>query len=459
MKENRIDYSHRSRKSTPPNYHHQQHKRRQEEAYHAKRHAEEEYKRHTETQRKMGARMQRNRQMQAEMRRKRRTGVILLFVILVLIGIIGFAAVKLYASLKQWESKAEQSDFVATAETPAEADEMLNIAIFGTDKDGFRTDVNIIASFHTKDQKLSLISVPRDIRVTMTDDMISYLEEHDRTVPERNGVYGQCKLTEVHAYAGEGNRCTFSVAMLESLLNIDIDYYVKIDLDAFKELVDAMGGIEFNVEERLYYSDPEQGLYIDLYPGLQTLDGEKAEMLVRYRSGYAQGDIKRIEVQQAFLQAMIEQLSSSDTLLKNLDSLIKIGLEKSETNMPLSEALHYAPYVAKLNPATVTMDTVPGEGGAYYDLDEEGTKTLIDYRIYGIEPPVSTEDIYTDDTNGSNSTNSTNNTNSTNGTSSYSHSDGSDDSDSLDDLQNQQNDTNTTTYHDTNRSSDSYDTQ
>lgn len=398
MKENRIDYSYRSRKSVPPTYDQQYHKRRQEDAYYAKRQAEEEYRRHAETQRKMGARMQRNRQLQAEMRRKRRTGVILLFVILLLIGTFGFAAVKLYASLKQWESKAEQSDFVASADTPAEADEMLNIAIFGTDKDGYRTDVNIIASFHTKDQKLSLISVPRDTRVTMTDDMISYLEEHDRTVPERNGVYGQCKLTEVHAYAGEGNRCTFSVAMLEDLLNIDIDYYVKVDLDAFKELVDAMGGVEFNVEERLYYSDPAQGLYIDLYPGLQTLDGEKAEMLVRYRSGYAQGDIKRIEVQQAFLQAMFEQFSRSDTLLKNLDNLIKIGLEKSETNMPLSEALHYAPYLAKLNPATVTMDTVPGEGGAYYDLDEEGTKTLIDYRIYGIEPPSSTEDTQTDGT-------------------------------------------------------------
>lgn len=398
MKENRTDYSYRSRRSIPPTYDQPYHKRRQEEAYHAKRQAEEEHRRHTETHRKMGARMQRNRQMQAEMRRKRRTGVILLFVVLVLIGTIGFAAVKLYASLKQWESKAEQSDFVATAETPAEADEMLNIAIFGTDEDGFRTDVNIIASFHTKDQKLSLISVPRDTRVTMTDDMISYLEEHDHTVPERNGVYGQCKLTEVHAYAGEGNRCTFSVAMLEDLLNIDIDYYVKVDLDAFKELVDAIGGVEFNVEERLYYSDPAQGLYIDLYPGLQTLDGEKAEMLVRYRSGYAQGDIKRIEVQQAFLKAMLEQLSSSDTVLKNLDSLIKIGLEKSETNMPLSEALHYAPYLAKINPATVTMDTVPGEGGAYYDLDEEATKTLIDYRIYGITPPASTEDVITNDT-------------------------------------------------------------
>ena len=89
--------------------------------------------------------------------------------------------------------------------------------------------------------------------MVMTDDMIAYLEKNGRTVPEANGVYGQCKLTEVHAYAGEGNRSTFSVAMLEEILGIDIDYYVKVDLDAFKDIVDAVGGVEFDVQERLYY--------------------------------------------------------------------------------------------------------------------------------------------------------------------------------------------------------------
>lgn len=120
-----------------------------------------------------------------------------------------------------------------------------------------------------------MISVPRDTRVVMTDDMIAYLEKNGRTVPQANGVYGQCKLTEVHAYAGEGNRSTFSVAMLENILGIDIDYYVKVDLDAFKDIVDAVGGVEFDVQERLYYSDPAQGLYIDLYPALSCWMGRR----------------------------------------------------------------------------------------------------------------------------------------------------------------------------------------
>lgn len=392
MKENRVDQRHRRRTKVYPDYEREQRyvekMRRRQQEYSRQEWIEQE--RYAQ-QHKLGTRMQRNRMKQMEMRRRRRRGEILLCIGLVLILAVVFAAAKVYTKLDLWQQKAEKPDFVATAAEPSEVeDEILNIAVFGTDEDGFRTDVNIIASFHVKTKELHLISVPRDTRVTMTDEMISYLEENGKYVPDKTGVYGQCKLTEVHAYAGEGNRCAFSVAMLEDLLGIDIDYYVKVDLDAFREIVDAVGGVTFNVEERLYYSDPAQGLYIDLYPGEQVLDGEQAEMLVRFRSGYAQGDLKRIEVQQAFMKAFIEQVCSSKTILDNLDSLIRIGLEKTETNMPLSEALQYAKYVTQIDPATVTTDTVPGEGGAYFDIDEEGTKELIDYRIYDIEPPVDT---------------------------------------------------------------------
>ena len=99
--------------------------------------------------------------------------------------------------------------------------------------------------------------------------------------------------------------------------------------------------VEFDVHERLYYSDPAQGLYIDLYPGPQVLDGEKAEMLVRFREGYAQKDLKRIEVQQEFLKAFISQVCSSDKIMSNLDSYIKIFMEKVESDMPVATALIY----------------------------------------------------------------------------------------------------------------------
>ena len=388
MGENRTDYQHRRRRPVHPQYEQEQRRGSRTERLREQRYAEEEMRMQQEQRRRVGARMQRNYQKQMEMRRRRKRGEIILCVLLVVILAGAFGAAKLYASLKLWEGKAEKSDFVASADVSTEAkDQLLNIALLGTDGDGFRTDVNIVASLNLTTKEVHLISVPRDTRVVMTDDMIAYLEKNDRTIPQANGVYGQCKLTEVHAYAGEGNRSTFTVAMLEEILGIDIDYYVKVDLDAFKDIVDAVGGVEFDVQERLYYSDPAQGLYIDLYPGPQLLDGEKAEMLVRFREGYAQKDLKRIEVQQEFLKAFISQLCSSDKIMSNLDSYIKIFMEKVESDMPVATALKYAGYIKEIDPAAITTDTIPGEGGAYFDMDEEGTKELVDYRIYGKEPP------------------------------------------------------------------------
>ena len=388
MGENRTDYQHRRRRPVHPQYEQEQRRGSRTERLREQRYAEEEMRMQQEQRRRVGARMQRNYQKQMEMRRRRKRGEIILCVLLVVILAGAFGAAKLYASLKLWEGKAEKSDFVASADVSTEAkDQMLNIALLGTDGDGFRSDVNMVASLNLTTKEVHLISVPRDTRVVMTDDMIAYLEKNDRTIPQANGVYGQCKLTEVHAYAGEGNRSTFTVAMLEEILGIDIDYYVKVDLDAFKDIVDAVGGVEFDVQERLYYSDPAQGLYIDLYPGPQVLDGEKAEMLVRFREGYAQKDLKRIEVQQEFLKAFISQVCSSDKIMSNLDSYIKIFMEKVESDMPVATALKYAGYIKEIDPAAITTDTIPGEGGAYFDMDEEGTKELVDYRIYGKEPP------------------------------------------------------------------------
>ena len=376
MGENRTDYQHRRRRPVHPKYEQEQRRGSRTERLREQRYAEEEMRMQQEQRRRVGARMQRNHQKQMEMRRRRKRGEIILCVLLVVILAGAFGAAKLYASLKLWEGKAK--------------DQLLNIALLGTDGDGFRSDVNMVASLNLTTKEVHLISVPRDTRVVMTDDMIAYLEKNGRTVPQANGVYGQCKLTEVHAYAGEGNRSTFSVAMLENILGIDIDYYVKVDLDAFKDIVDAVGGVEFDVQERLYYSDPAQGLYINLYPGPQLLDGEKAEMLVRFREGYAQKDLKRIEVQQEFLKAFISQVCSSDKIMSNLDSYIKIFMEKVESDMPVATALKYAGYVKEIDPTSITTDTIPGEGGAYFDMDEEGTKELVDYRIYGKEPPAGT---------------------------------------------------------------------
>ena len=341
-----------------------------------------------------GRRMSRRRAEQ----KKRQKRSILLVAALILILVGTYAAAKVWVKMDSWQNKAEKSDFVVSASEQEKIKDVINVAVFGTDEDGFRADVNMVVSFNTNTKELHMISVPRDTRVVLTDDMIDYLEKEDEYVPNRNGVYGQCKLTEVHAYAGKGNRCAFSVAMLEELLDVEIDYYVKFDLTAFKKVVDAVGGVDFYVPQNMYWDMTDTGgPLINLREGMQHLDGDKAEQLVRFRDGYAQKDLKRIEVQQEFITALIEKVCSSQTLMSKLDDLVEVVLDCTESDVTVTEALKYVKYVKDLDPAKITSDTVPGEGGSYFDMDEEGTKELIDWRIHGIEPVADETDDMTNE--------------------------------------------------------------
>ena len=341
-----------------------------------------------------GRRMSRRRAEQ----KKRQKRSILLVAALILILLGTYAAAKVWVKMDSWQNKAEKSDFVVSASEQEKIKDVINVAVFGTDEDGFRADVNMVVSFNTNTKELHMISVPRDTRVVLTDDMIDYLEKEDEYVPNRNGVYGQCKLTEVHAYAGKGNRCAFSVAMLEELLDVEIDYYVKFDLTAFKKVVDAVGGVDFYVPQNMYWDMTDTGgPLINLREGMQHLDGDKAEQLVRFRDGYAQKDLKRIEVQQEFITALIEKVCSSQTLMSKLDDLVEVVLDCTESDVTVTEALKYVKYVKDLDPAKITSDTVPGEGGSYFDMDEEGTKELIDWRIHGIEPVADETDDMTNE--------------------------------------------------------------
>lgn len=332
-----------------------------------------------------GRRMSKRRAMQ---RKRRRRGFLLVFLLILLLA-GAYAAAKIWVKLDMWENKAEKSDFVVSAAEQKQMKDVINVAILGTDEDGFRADVNIIASYHTKTGQLSLISAPRDSRVTLTDDMISYLEKNGQYVPNQNGVYGQCKLTEVHAYAGEGNRCAFSVAMLEKITGLTMDYYVKVDLTAFKKIVNALGGVDFYVPQDMYWDMRDTGgPLINLKEGMQHLDGDKAEQLVRFRDGYVQKDLKRVEVQRDFITALIEKICSTDTLMNNLNDLIEVVLDCTESNITVAEALTYVKYIKDFDPSQITSDTLPyvGDPGRYVDLDEDGIRELIDWRIHGIEP-------------------------------------------------------------------------
>lgn len=256
----------------------------------------------------------------------------------------------------------------------------MNVAVMGTDKEGKRTDVMFVVHYDSAKESIDLLSVPRDTRVSVCSQVAENYRKNRR-------AYNQVtKLNGIHSYSKEDEACKNTVLQIEDLLGIKIDHYVKVNLDAFRKIVDTVGGVEVDVPQNMYYSDPVQDLYINLKAGVQTLDGDTAEQLVRFRK-YPTGDVGRIQVQQLFMKAMAEKVLSSESILKNLPGYIKVLYEDVETDISLGDAVKYVNYIKKIDKEKITMQTLPGEGQtingvSYFIHDPMATEEMVDGIFY-----------------------------------------------------------------------------
>lgn len=141
------------------------------------------------------------------------------------------------------------------------------------------------------------------------------------------------KINSVYAGGGKDGMERLA-ARLKDLLGFPVDGYVLVDLEAFQKTVDLVGGVEFDVPMDMNYEDPSQNLYIHLQKGLQTLDGEQAMGLVRFRKGYATQDIQRTQTQQQFLKALAKQCLSVSSLTKLRNSRISSPNTSPRTSRP-----------------------------------------------------------------------------------------------------------------------------
>lgn len=259
------------------------------------------------------------------------------------------------------------------------------LAVFGVDEDGVRTDVIFVLNYNSETDKMRIISVPRDTRVEWTDsqqELVQELKGYNISIS---------KLNEMTSYGSMNKIRELTIAYLEDMLDLQIDNYVIVTLDAFKKIVDAIGGVEVDVPaldgNGLHYDDNYQDLHIHLDPGVQTLNGEEAEGLVRYRKGYAEGDVGRIKTQQLFLDAFAKKVTSPSIITK-IPNIINAVSESVTTDIKLSEITDYLPYLSSMTAENLTFNIVPGEGQyiggkSYYVIDEE-------------KLPVFLEDVFSD---------------------------------------------------------------
>lgn len=229
-----------------------------------------------------------------------------------------------------------------------------NILIAGVDNTGANTDLILLASYDRDSHALSLLQIPRDTAVFK-----------DGRASKINSLYGVERLACTNTSNSKKIASERTFEALSELLCIKPDYYIFSDLSAFRDVVDSIGGISINVPYDMSYTDPEQGLRISLGAGERHLNGEQAEQFVRFRSGYIEGDLGRLDAQKLFFSALIRS-ALKDVSLPQALSVVKKCAGKIETNMPLAAVtgLLYDIYSNKHLLRTSYM-TLPGEAIKY----------------------------------------------------------------------------------------------
>lgn len=291
-------------------------------------------------------------------RKKQRRNLILGMLMLLLLAVaVGVGSFFLVTGLNPVKNIAAN-----TLSNPIN-NEPINILLLGVDagEGNTRTDTMIVASIDPKSKTVNMISVPRDTMVYFKPDVPS-------------------KINAAHALGGPN----MAMEETEKLLGISIPYYLKVNFEGFKKVVDTLGGVEVNVPKRLHYVDRAGDTYIDLQPGLQRLNGEQALSFARFRHD-ALGDLGRVKRQQAFLEAVSKELFKPENIIK-WPSLIKEATRYLETNMSLAELTNLATLTKSMEGAPISMVTLPGDGQyinglSYFLPDEVALETMVKAKI------------------------------------------------------------------------------
>lgn len=183
------------------------------------------------------------------------------------------------------------------------------------------------------------------------------------------------------AYGGPN----LAVKTAKEYLGIPIHNYAVVNFNGFKKIVDVLGGVEMNIEKRMYYRDRAGGFTIDIGPGIQVLDGEKAEEFVRYRQ-YPEGDVARVKAQQKFLEALAKTVLRPNTLLK-LPKIMETVQESVQTDISPMEMAGLANFARQIKQDDIKMHMLPGEGKyisgvSYFIPYQSEMNELIDQIFY-----------------------------------------------------------------------------
>ena len=211
------------------------------------------------------------------------------------------------------------------------------------------TDTIIVASYNPNTQKATLLSIPRDTYTGKNEARATAYEK-------MNALYSR------------KHRPDETLAAVNEITGLNIEYYVVVKTEALIKLVDVIGGVTFNVPIDMDYDDVTQDLHIHLKAGEQLLDGDKAEQLVRFRHNndgtsypeeYGDNDTGRMRTQREFIMQVIKQTAKPGNIFK-LGEILDVAKEYVITNIDFNVAKDYIPYAVEFNTEELLTETLPG---------------------------------------------------------------------------------------------------
>ena len=338
---------------------------------------------------------------QQKSKRKKKHRILRVFLFLLLIIALFIGGFLGYSTLKNgWGLQGILKTMTGQDEETLKNLDEFRVLILGISKDisSELTDTIMVGSYNPRTQKAVLLSIPRD---TFVGKSKYSANSYDKI----NAVYQQ-----------GGAEATLKA--VNKITGLNIKYYVVVSNNALVDLVDEIGGVEFNVPINMNYDSKNQGLHIHLKKGLQTLNGEQAEWLVRFRhnnngtsypSEYGDNDYGRMKTQRDFIKAVAKQTIQLKNITK-IGGLIDVLQKNVKTNIKnWSIIKDYIPYAIEFNTENIQTETIPGTsrripagtGLWFFEYSETETEELIE-ELYTEQNTEQTGETTTGETDKSN---------------------------------------------------------
>ena len=303
-----------------------------------------------------------------------------------------FSSYMLWERAPETEQTPEISPSASTAvQTPAPTEDsgvpfdtsrqdgVYTVLLVGNDDGNGNTDTILVGKLDTVRHSLNFVNIPRDTLIN-----------ENWNIRKINAVY----WTDIN---DGGNGIDALRYQLKRLMGFDVDCYAVIDLNVFMDVVDAMGGVYFDVPQALDYEDPWQDLYIHIQPGYQLLDGYSAMGVCRYRSGYIDGDLGRINMQQQFLKACASQFTQLGKI-PNIGKVVSLLSENMDTNMSAAYIAFFIRQALQCEKDNINFYTVPNisdtvNGYSYAVVDLWNWLPMINELISPFETEVGVENL------------------------------------------------------------------